>query len=644
MEVITSNPLTSLAALSAAAGYLNAKFSISTDIRDIRDSRSFSRRIQERAARAKDTQSLYGVFIQLKVKDEVDAVWFEGRTLSYGELRLRVNQFAGVLHDRGVKAGDVVAVFTTNSPEMVIAVLAVSKLGAVAGLINTNLRNETFAHSLDVAKATYIVSTPDLAGHVISPLPHLSINLSSFSSASLPGNVEAIGLTELENAGHLDLQPAKRTITDIAILIYTSGTTGKPKACAIRNHMMWVTSTPQALDFNNPSKYYPLRSYSALPLFHGTAFFGILNYSLGCGGTICLARKFSVSKFWKDVTECKANRILYIGELCRYLLAAPPSEYDRAHQCTHAYGNGLRVEIWDKFKERFNVPEIREFYRSTEGMAKFDNHGSAAAGAGKIGFAGPLRRFVEDSTFVVKYDPETRMPVRDPKTGFCIKARLGEEGEVIGRIPSLDILSNYLNDDDATEKKILKDVFRKGDMFQRMGDLVIQEESGWVRFHERVGDTFRWKGENVSTGEVRDHICTIPNVMDAVVFGVRLDKYDGQAGGAAIALHSRNSAAETEFIGSLYQHLVNRGVPSYALPRLVRIVNSIATGFTFKQAKTVVEKLPWDPKSVVVADNAPGSENAVPGDTLYWLNGAKGTYERLDGGVWSGLQKGTVRL
>lgn len=214
--------------------------------------------------------------------------------------------------------------------------------------------------------------------------------------------------------------------------------------------------------------------------------------------------------------------MLYIGELCRYLLSTPPSPYDKGHACITAAGNGLRREIWNEFKERFGIPEIREFYRSTEGLGKFDNFGTGLWGAGKIGFAGPIRRALEGDTFLVRVDAETGEPVRDPKTGFCIRAKLDEAGEVIGRVKNRALLSEYLGNEAATEAKLLKDVFKKGDCFQRMGDLVVHEPTGWVRFHDRVGDSFRWKGENVSVGEVRDLICELDNVQDAIVFGVRL--------------------------------------------------------------------------------------------------------------------------
>ncbi|OJD18815.1 hypothetical protein AJ78_01222 [Emergomyces pasteurianus Ep9510] len=614
MEVVTSHPLTSLAAVTAAASYLNARFSIGSDLRDIRHGRDFLRRKQRRVA-------------------------------------CKVDQCAGLLHARRIKPGDVVAVFMTNSPEMVVAILALSKLGAVACLINTNTRNHTLAHTLDVSKPIYVLSTPDLAQHVKSDLPHMSLD---FSSSTLPAAnqirpiIELIGLHDLQQAGNVDLVPAYRSLIDIAVLIFTSGTTGKPKACIIRNDLLWITSTPLTTDVRNPSKYYPLRTYSPLPLYHSTAFLAGLSYTLGSSGTLCLARTFSASNFWKDATECKANRILYVGELCRYLLAAPASPYDRSHSVTHAFGNGLRVEVWDKFKERFGVEEIRETYCATEGIAKFDNHGRGAAGAGKIGFAGPIKRYLENVTFVVRYDQETRMPVRDPKTGFCIKADLDEEGEVIGRVLDLKLLSNYLDDDTATEKKLLRHVFQKGDLFQRMGDLVVHEKSGWVRFNERTSDTFRWKGKKVSAGEVRSHICMIPDVMDAAVFGVQLDNYDGKVGGAAIVLHSRTRASETEFINSLQSALAKTGLPSYSCPRLVRMTDNIATGDTFKQAQTDIGKLSWNPDTIPPLDVTTWDGEEYPihqleVDTLYWLDPTKG-YQSLDAQAWNALEKGIVRL
>ncbi|KAI2789112.1 hypothetical protein POX_e07140 [Penicillium oxalicum] len=636
MDLLTEASVPAVAMASAlavgAGAYLNAKLAISTDLTTIRNDRSFKKRLTERIVGLGESTTIYKLLeriVEVEARGANDALWFEQKTWTYTQLKDVVDRFAALLHARNIKAGDFVGVFTTNSPEMVVVLYALAKLGAVAAMINTNLRDDTFTHCLNVSGSQAIISTPDLSPFVCGDLPHIAFNLSSFDDVSIE-SVDLVTASDLQQYSQSDLRPAKRTPKDLAALIYTSGTTGKPKACAIRNMMVMITSTPLTIDAQNPAKYQPLRTYSSLPLFHGTAFFTGVCYSVGSAGTLCLRRKFSASQFWKDVHDANATRILYIGELCRYLLSTPPSPYDQDHNCIVAAGNGLRGEIWEKFRTRFNVPEIREFYRSTEGVAKFDNQGVGAWGAGKVGFSGPIRRLLEDDTFIVKYDTDTEMPYRDPRTGFCVRARLGEEGEAIGRVRDRGLLTEYLHNEAATEGKLLRDVFEKGDLFQRTGDLVVQDHSGWIRFQDRVGDTFRWKGENVSAGEVRDHICRIEGVHDAVVYGVKLASYDGQAGAAGITLEDHSSAAEQECMANLYSHLKKRGVPSYAIPRLVRITEKVATGVTFKQAKGDLVKKGWDPRS------------EWGGDSLYWLNGTK--YEKLDASSWSQIESGKAKL
>ncbi|RDW90820.1 putative bifunctional fatty acid transporter/acyl-CoA synthetase (FAT1) [Aspergillus mulundensis] len=619
-------------ALSVAAGaYLDAKFSVSTDLSTMLGDRAFGKRLAQRMAQLGDTPTVYGMLhrvVEVEKRGSAEAIWFEGKSWTYAELKDLADRLATLLSERGINAGDFVAVFTTNSPEMVAIIYALSKLGAVAALINVNLRDDTFLHCLNVSGSKLIISTPDLSQFVCSELPHLSFNISSFDGISTVSDL--ITTAELQQYSPSRITAAKRTPTDLSALIYTSGTTGKPKACAIRNMMAMITSNPLSRDANNPSRYFPLRTYCSLPLFHGTAYFTGLCYSVGNAGTLCIRRKFSASKFWKDVHDSRATRILYIGELCRYLMATQASPFDQNHSCIVASGNGLRGDIWDRFRERFNVPEIREFYRSTEGVAKYDNHGFGSWGAGKVGFSGPIRRFFEDDTIIVKYDPDTELPYRDPKTGFCVKAKIGEEGEAIGRVRNRGMLTEYLRNEDATEKKLLRDVFEKGDLFQRTGDLLVQDSDGWIKFQDRVGDTFRWKGENVSAGEIRDHISAIPGVHDAVVYGVKLGAYDGQAGAAGITLEEHTEAAANEFMGKLHAELKKKGVPSYAVPRLVRLTEKVATGVTFKQAKGELTKKGWNPL---------GDWN---GDKLYWLNGTR--YEKLTEPIWASIENGQAKL
>ncbi|KAL2834466.1 hypothetical protein BDW59DRAFT_137907 [Aspergillus cavernicola] len=615
----------------AASTYLNAKYSISTDLATIFNDRAFGKRLAHRMSQLGDTTTVYGMLhrvIEVEGHGSNEALWFEGKTWTYAELKDLADRLAALLRERSVRTGDFVGVFTTNSPEMVAIIYALSKLGAVAALININLRDDTFIHCLNVSGAKTIISTPDLSQFVCSELPHMSFNISSFDGISATS--ELVTPADLQQYSPSSLSAAKRTPSDLSALIYTSGTTGKPKACAVRNMMAMVTSNPLSHDVNKPSRYFPLRTYCSLPLFHGTAYFTGLCYSVGTASTLCIRRKFSASKFWKDVHDSGATRILYIGELCRYLLGTPPSPYDQNHSCIVAGGNGLRGEIWERFRERFNVPEIREFYRSTEGIAKFDNFGFGSWGAGKVGFSGPIKRLFEDDTILVKYDTDTEMPYRDPSTGLCIRAKIGEEGEAIGRVRTRGLLTEYLKNEEATESKLLRDVFEKGDLFQRTGDLLVQDFDGWVKFQDRVGDTFRWKGENVSAGEIRDHISGIPGVHDAVVYGVKLSAYDGQAGAAGITLEDSSEAAATDFMGKLYPKFKKKGIPSYALPRLVRLTEKVATGVTFKQAKGELSKKGWNPL---------GDWN---GDKLYWLNGRR--YEPLTDASWVLIESGQAKL
>lgn len=406
---------------------------------------------------------------------------------------------------------------------------------------------------MNVADAKLLIATPDLVQFALdmfsetgTTLPTICLNLSSFNSTEVLAQEGAA--TRVLHIGQIDLAAVadvvlpirpKRQMKDLGALVYTSGTSGKPKAVSIKNVLMVATSTPHSLDVKSPKKYFPLRIYSCLPLFHGTCLFAGLCHAVGNSSTFCLGRKFSASRFSQELTESGATRMLYVGELCRYLLKAPPSAYDRAHNCIVASGNGLQKDIWNRFKDRFNIPEIREFYRSTEGIAKFDNIGESAAGAGMVGWAGPIGRWREDDTYLVKYDPATETVYRNPKTGFCVPAALGEPGEAIGRVRNMDLYLDYRNNPQANKEKLIYDVFAKGDIFQRTGDLLVRDHNGWVKFHDRSGDTFRWQGENVSAGEVREHISRLPNVIDAIVYGVKLEGY------ASVLLRKWSDYADT---------------------------------------------------------------------------------------------------
>jgi acyl-CoA synthetase (AMP-forming)/AMP-acid ligase II len=381
--------------------------------------------------------------------------------------------------------------------------------------------DETLAHCMGVAEASTIVSTPDLTQHLSRVNNSLSVNFGSFEKAGT--GRETITLDSLPSSFRLD--SPKRSVPGTAMLIYTSGTSGKPKAVAIKNFHVILVSTPVQIDVESPpEKGNQIRIFSCLPLFHATALFTGLLYATGVSGALCLSRKFSASSFSKALYESKATRMLYVGELCRYLLKAAPSQYDRAHSCVVASGNGLQRDIWEEFQARFGIHDIREFYRSTENIAKFDNFAGGKVSIGQCGFTGPVTNYFNQHTYIVKFDTTTDKPYRDPKTGHCVIARAGEPGEAIGRVNSMALYHDYLNNPEANSEKLMSDVFAKGDLFQRSGDILVRERSGWVRFIQRAGDSYRWQGENVSAGEVREHISRLPEVQEVEVYGTVLEK------------------------------------------------------------------------------------------------------------------------
>lgn len=605
-----------------------------------------------------------------------DSLWFEGRTWNYRAMKAQVDEMAVGLHkDLGVRDGDIVAVFMTNSPEMLFTVFALARLGAAPALINNALRDDTLLHCVRLPASSLILCTPDLATHAASAAKSMGgsvktvrLNVGSFRYTPLPSSSggEIVDFpfpdptTSPSPTSILPPTPPK-TLASVGALIYTSGTTGKPKACSVKNALICAVSSTSSADAENPAKYLStLRTFSCMPLFHGTTFFTGLCYSVSQSGCFCLARRFSARNFWKDVAESRATRILYVGELCRFLLATAPSPFDRAHRVLVAAGNGLQRDVWVAFQRRFGVDEVREFYRSTEGLVKFDNvHRAGRPGAGKVGFLGPLRkRVLEKDQYIVKFDYETEMPVRDPRTGFCVVADRGEPGEAIARIASLATYTDYHGNQAATEQKLLRDVFAKGDLWQRSGDLLVQQKDHWVAFVDRIGDTYRWMGENVSAGEVRAFLSELPGVRDAVVVGRRLAKYDGQVGSAMVvldpsvsSLSSKSSSSSTKqadgeevFIARLFRDLRAKGVPRYALPRLVMVRHELVdVGDTFKHAKGVVKNIDWAPTSSSSSSSSSADKKTL-GGRKYYLDLDAETYKPLDETTWKRIEEGKAKL
>jgi fatty-acyl-CoA synthase len=492
---------------------------------------------------------------------------FEGTEMTYGEANARVNQYAAVLADRGVTFGSVVGVLATNRPETLLVALAVVKLGAVAGLMNHNQRGAVLDHSFGLLEATVVVVGAEVADALetasVVPAPTILGLPEGDDVTSGLENFDALA-DAASTANPDSVQQVVASST--AFYVFTSGTTGMPKASRM-SHMRWLKAGATLGDVN--VRLTPEDTlYCCLPLYHNNAVTVSLASVITAGATIAIGRKFSVSRFWDQVRENDATAFCYIGELLRFLLNQPPSPRDTDHRVRVIVGNGLRPEIWDDFQQRFRIPRIGEFYGASEGNLVFFNafNLKRTAGVCPLPFA------------VLAVDPMTELPERGPD-GFGRRVKRGEVGLLVTKITDRVPFDGY-TDATATESKILRDLLKTGDQWFNTGDLVLDQGFKHIAFADRLGDTFRWKGENVATTEVEAALLRHPAVEDAVAFGVEIPNTDGRAGMVALQLR-----ADVEFDGQdLARHVLDT-LPSYAVPLFVRLVDEVEQTSTFKSRK-----------------------------------------------------------
>lgn len=373
-----------------------------------------------------------------------------------------------------------------------------------------------------------------------------------------------------------------------------------------------------------------------MPLYHSSgSILGFCN-CLALGATFSLGKKFSTKVFWQEVRDSKATVIQYVGETCRYLLAAPPQidpitgeNLDKKNDVWLAFGNGLRPDIWNRFKERFGIEAIAEFYAATEGSGGTWNFSRNEFSKGAIGRVGTLGNLLAKLTSaIVEVDWETEMPYRDPQTGFCKKVPEGQPGELLFVLDAADIerkFQGYFNNKDSTESKIMRSVFKKGDAYFRTGDMVFSDAQGRTYFSDRIGDTFRWKSENVSTNEVSEALGNHSSVHEANVYGVELPHHDGRAGCVAIVLAEEPSE---KLMSDLARH-AHAALPRFAVPLFLRLTKNMVVTGTNKQQKHIVRAQGVDPEK-------------MGEDELFWLK--NGTYVKFRKQDWEELNGGRVRL
>src|ERR1700722_9393138 len=547
------------------------------------------------------------------------ALMSDHATLSYRELNERIHRYARWALAAGIGKGDTVCLLLPAQPDYLAAWLGLTSVGAVAALINAKLVGSSLAHCIDVAQAGHVIVGQELEGAFEEVRPRLkrapkiwrhgeSANQPDLQTALAGFDAAPLNAGERRDVG----------IDDRALLIYTSGTTGLPKAASISHRRIlnwggWFAGLTNA----SPED----RLFDCLPLFHSVGGVVAPCSMLTAGASVVLSEKFSAKTFWSDIVRFDCTLFQYIGELCRYLLKAPVSEFESRHRLRLACGNGLRGDIWEAFQARFSIPQILEFYAATEGNFSLYN---VEGRPGAIGRIPPLlaHRF---PAAIVRIDAETGVPLRN-QDGLCIACAQGEVGEAVGRIGTADASRGRFEgytDVAETEKKIRRDVLASGDAWFRTGDLMRLDEAGFFHFVDRLGDTFRWKGENVATSEVNEAVSDCPGVVDATVYVVAIPGADGRAGMAAVVADGRFDLSE-------FRDRLSSRLPAYACPVILRFCAFLDATETFKQKKHELVREGFDPRLLT--------------DPLFFRDPKSGAYRPLDAAIYARILDGSIRL
>ncbi|KAL0968674.1 hypothetical protein UPYG_G00270050 [Umbra pygmaea] len=548
-------------------------------------------------------------------------ILFEDESYSYLDADNHSNKVARVLMQNGnIKEGDVVAVFSGNQPIFLWIWLGLVKIGCSAAFLNYNMRSKSLLHCFSCSGADVLIAAEEFKEAVEEILPTLTEqNVTVFILADQCTTAGMESFTDKTSEASPEPIPADLrsnvTLLSPAVYIYTSGTTGLPKAAVLTHMRLWnISLIPSMLGVSSNDVI-----YVNLPLYHAAGFMAFIG-TIERGSTIALRSKFSASHFWDDCRKFNVTVIQYIGETMRYLCNTPKKPTDRSHKVRIAIGNGVRADVWRDFLKRFGDISVNEVYGSTEGNVILFNYVGKVGAVGRINF---FHKWVLPCA-IIKYDIVREEPLRN-SDGFCIKAATGEAGLLVSKITKIAPFNGYARDLKQTEKKRLNDVFVKGDQYFNTGDLLWIDEENFVHFQDRIGDTFRWKGENVSTNEVSDILTMMPCIQEANVYGVKVPGHEGRAGMAAVRL---NEDEHFDCTGT-FRH-VSSYLPAYARPRFIRIQNSLAVTGTFKHMKVRLVEEGFNPDGI--------------SDDLYLLDEKDKTYVPLTQTLYDSVVSGIINI
>ena len=552
---------------------------------------------------------------------DMPALLSDRESFSYRELAARANQYARWTLGEDIQKGDTVCLMMPNRPEYMALWLGITRVGGVVALINSNLTGPTLAHCINVVTPRHVIVAADLLDRFETARVLIGVDAKVWvHGEAKPGQARIDRVVDALSGDKLqDSETRPLTIEDRALFIYTSGTTGLPKAANMNHYRLMLAGFAFAGVMATRSTD---RMYDCLPMYHTAGGLVATGAILVNGGSVVIREKFSAREFWDDIERWNCTIFQYIGEFCRYLLNSPPQPNETAHQLRLACGNGLRPDVWPDFKRRFGIPHIIEFYAATEGNVSLFNFEDREGAVGRIPWF-LERRF---PTKVVRFDIDRQQPIRNAE-GFCVECQTEEAGEVIGKIlkdaskPGARF-EGYATQAE-TDKKILHNAFEKGDSWFRTGDLMRKDADGYFYFVDRIGDTFRWKGENVSTTEVEETIGQFPGVEESNVYGVSIPGRDGRAGMAALVINGSFDLA------AFRKHL-SRSLPDYARPLFLRIRREMDVTSTFKQKKIDFVAQGFDP--------------TVTSDPIFFDDPAAKAFVPIDEALHARIGDGGVRL
>lgn len=554
---------------------------------------------------------------------ERPALVCEGRAWTWSEFNAEANRYAHALAACGLGRGDIVSLAMENRAEFLVLAMAANKLGVIPALINTGLRGRPLAHCIRLARARKCIFGSELAAAIDGVRGELDLRagedycvVPDGAADALPGWASDLSAASAAAPSGNRPESAEATLADTAAYLFTSGTTGMPKAAVFSNRRFLAMA---ALAGGVGLRCTPEeRIYLCLPLYHGTAFVIGYGASIASGASVFLRRRFSARAFLPEVREHRCTRFLYVGEVCRYLGNTPRQPDDADNPLAVAMGNGLRPDVWMDFKQRFGIGRITEFYGASEGNTAFANLLNKDCTIG----------MTSGKVALVRYDADADAITRDAR-GRCIRVPDGEPGLLLGHINPHAAFEGY-TDAAETEKKIVRNAFEEGDAWFNTGDLLRTVDVGFslglphYQFVDRIGDTFRWKSENVSTNEVGEILCGFPGVAMCNVYGVEIPGADGRAGMAALRFGDDAGELDLEAIA----RYADRELPPCARPVFLRVQRELAVTGTFKMVKGDLRREGFDIGAIA--------------DPVYVRLPESAAYQRLDAALLHSIQSGEV--